>query len=835
MLIIVAFLCSCTLTHSQERIVRVDNALESPITYSCRDSIYANLQTKIVMLYGEAQVNYEGIELTADYIEMDLEKKTVLATYNLDKEGNKIGIPKFTEGAEELRAASLKYNFETEKAYIKELDTKQEENYLHMGIAKRQSNGDLHFLKGRFTTCDLEDPHYHFQLSKAVLVPEKRIATGPINLWVRGVPTPLGLPFSFIPTSEQKKTGIIFPQIVPFSNWGFGLQDLGYYFPIKKSDNIQTSFYGTLYSRGTFGVRNVTDYRKLYKYSGQFNLSFNRFRNPFPTNEILKKFTINWNHRQEAKANPYWKFNSQVNFISDNNSQTNLDIDNPDILNNSFNSDVNIVRTFPTLPFTLGLKTSLKQNSQSENIDLELPTFTFNVNRFFPFKSLRTNPVGGPKFYEKIGATYSVEAKNRVVFTDTLLSQTNFGAIQDQFKNGFFQRFMLTTAVPIFDSRATITPSINYQSRGNFQGTRKFYDSSTQSIRDSLLNDQFGIVHNLSAKVALTSQLYAYYQFVGKNKTKMRHVITPNVSLSYAPNLDVFTSQTIQISPFEDTVVAYQPYANSLYADGRDGEQLLLSYNLNNTFEIKRRSLTDTIEDFTKTRIIDALSFGGSYNFLKDSLQFSDLRTSFRSTPFPSLSLVASGNFNLYGWNKVNGEGTNAFALKENGTIGRFVNTQLTTTYTIASKKSKEKIAKNAEKIDQNWESDYNYYRMHPHEILDFSIPWKISLSHNWYTRINTDSTQFAQRSRNQTQTIAVNADANFTKRWKIGVTSNYDIVNQELGQTAITLDRNMHCWQLGFRWVAAGVNQNFSLRLNATSALFKDAKLQLRKPPEFL
>ncbi|MGB0934142.1 MAG: putative LPS assembly protein LptD [Lishizhenia sp.] len=820
---------------AQERIIRVDNSLESPVTYSCRDSIYANLQTKIVFLYGAALVQYDGIELTADYIEMDLEKKTVTATYTTNEKGERVGIPKFKEGAEELTAASLKYNFETEKAYIKELDTKQEENYLHMETAKRQANGNMHFVKGRFTTCDLDDPHFHFQLSKAVLVPEKRIVTGPVNLWVRGVPTPLGLPFSFIPTSnDQKKTGILFPQVVPFSNWGFGLQDLGYYFPIKKSENIQTTLYGSLYSRGTFGIRNATQYKKLYKYNGQLNIGFNHFKSPFPSKNVLQKFTVNWSHRQEAKANPYWKFNSQVNFISDNNQITNLDAINDNILNNSFNSDINVVRNFPSKPFTLGLKTSLKQNSQSKNIDFELPTFTFNVQRFYPFKPLRRNPVGGAKFYEKIGATYNLEAKNRVIFADSLLANRDFESIQNQFKNGFTQRFMLTTALPIFKSRATITPSFDYATRGNFQATRKLYNANTGQILDTLVNNQFGLVHNTSVKLALTSQLYAYYQFIGKNKTKMRHVMTPNVSVSYAPNLDLTRSQNFTINN-TDSLVTYRPYANSLYADGLDGEQFLINYNLNNTFEIKRKNKRDTTEEFSKTRIIDALSFSGNYNFLKESFQFSDLRTALRSTPFPSLSIVASGNFNFYGWNEQNGTSIETFALKENGVLGRFMNTQITTTYTIANKKSKERIAQNSEKIDPNWEADYNYYRMNPHEILDFEIPWKISISHNWFSTINRDSTLFNDRNRNHTQTINIVADANFSKRWKIGINSNYDIVNQNLGQTRITLDRNMHCWQLGFSWGAAGINQNFLLRLNATSALFKDAKLEFRKPPEFL
>lgn len=820
---------------TQERIVRVDNALESPVTYSCRDSIYANLQTKVVFLYGEALVLFEGIELTADYIEMDLENKTVTATYTTNQDGERVGIPKFKEGAEELTAASLKYNFETEKAYIQELDTKQEENYLHMAVAKKQANDQIHFLQGRFTTCDLKDPHFHFQLSKAVLVPEKRIVSGPVNLWVRGVPTPLGLPFSFIPTSnDQKKTGILFPQIVPFSNWGFGLQDLGYYFPIKNSDKIQTTLYGSLFSGGTFGVRNETQYKKLYKYNGRLNIGFNRFKSAFPSQNILQKIVVQWSHKQEAKANPYWRFNSSVNFISDNNQTTSFEDENETLLNNSFNSDINLSRTFPTLPITIGLKSSLKQNSISKNIDLELPTFSFDVQRFFPFRVLRTNPIGGAKFYEKIGFTYNLESQNNVSFADSLLKNRDFQSIQNQFKNGFYQTIKVNTAIPIFKNRATITPSFNYATRGNFQATRKFFDPTLDQVKDSLVNNEFGLVHNASARLDITSQVYAYYQFIGKNKTKMRHVITPNLGLNYSPNLDLYRDQTLTINSI-DSVFNFRPYANSLYRDTDDGESFLLTYSINNTFEIKRKNTRDTTEEFTKTRIIDALSVRGNYNFLKDSLQFSNINVAFRSSPIPSLSFVASGNFNIYGWDEENGEGSNNFAFRENGQLGRFLTTQLVTTYIVASKKSKEKIAKNADNVDSDWEADYNYYRLHPHEILDFEIPWKVSFSHSWFTNINTDSAQFVARNRRHTQTIAVTADANFTKRWKVGINTNYDLVNQKLVQTRVTLDRNLHCWQLGFSWIPAGVNPSFSLRLNATSALFKDAKLELRKPPEFL
>ncbi|MDX1653486.1 MAG: putative LPS assembly protein LptD, partial [Brumimicrobium sp.] len=367
--------------------------------YSCTDSIVADLKSGKISLYGDARVEFEGIILTAGLIEMDMEKNEVYAIYQFDADSNRIGIPKFEEGTESFTAASIRYNFETKKGYIEELKTQQEEMYLHMGVAKRHTNDEIHFTEGKFTTCELDEPHFHFALSKAVMVPDERIATGPMNLWVQGIPTPLGLPFSIIPTKDRETSGLIFPMFVPTSQYGFGLQDLGYYFPIKQSEQIQTTVFASLYSQGTFELRNQTDYRRRYKFTGMLNLGYGSFRQPFPNDSIrLQKITVQWNHQQEAKANPYWNFNSRVNFVSDNNGQTTLDPLSDQYFQNQFNSDINLVRTFPGKPVTMGLKSALKQNSVSGNIDIDLPTFTTNVNRFFPLKVFRNNNIGSRKF-----------------------------------------------------------------------------------------------------------------------------------------------------------------------------------------------------------------------------------------------------------------------------------------------------------------------------------------------------------------------------------------------------------------------------------------------------
>lgn len=781
-------------------------------------------------MYGAAIVKYEGITMTADLIEMDTEKKEVYCVYTLDEDGNRVGIPKFEDGSESFTAATIRYNFGTEKGYIEELKTQQEEMYLHMGVAKRQKNEEVHFTQGKFTTCDLDDPHFHFQLSKAVMVPNERIATGPMNLWVKGIPTPIGLPFSVIPTKDKEaENGLLIPMITPVSQYGFGFQDLGYYFPIKKSELIQTAFYGSLYSRGTFEIKNQTDYKKKYKYSGNLNLGYSSFRQPFPADSIRRqKIVVQWRHQQEAKANPYWRFNSSVNFQSDNNGKTNLDPLNPQYFQNNFNSDINLIRSFPGKPVTIGLKAALKQNSASGNLDADLPTLNVNINRFFPFKGLRKNNIGGDKFYEKIGVTYDLEAKNRAIFADTLLSKRRFDLIENEFKNGIQQRLAVSYPLQLFKKTVTLNTTANYSLRMNFQSVDKRYDSGSGTIVNDTLQG-LGLSQDASFRSALSTNLYAYYNFVGNSGMKMRHVITPNISMSFQPNTSSYKTETL--GPLNQEVY-YSPYENSLYTEGAGRDIGLISYSLNNTFELKHRNRNDTIgEEFKITRIIDAFSISGNYDIFKDSMQFSDISLQLRIAPVKGLSVVSRAGISPYAWDN-NGIAYDKYALKNGQGLGRLASANVSTTYTFTSAESRDKINNTQEKMGDHWGADYQYYAMNPHEVIDFAIPWKINLTHTFFVNINNID---PSERYNQNQNIIVSGDLSFTERWKLGLNSSYDLKAMNLTQTRLSLSRDMHCWQLSFFWTPIGGQQSFLIRFNATSALFQSAKLELRKPPEFL
>ena len=818
------------LSQIQDTIILNESAVDKPIYYSATDSIYSDLRKKQIHLYNNAKVDNGETKIDAGYILIDLNKNEVYATHIYDDDSNRVQLPKFSDGQEELTASSIRYNFDTKKGYIEEVAIKQDENYLYMEIAKRHANEDIHFKKGRFTTCDLEEPHFHFQLSKAVMVPGKRIVSGPMNLWIKGVPTPLGLPFSVIPQVEDKSKGLIFPEIELLSSYGFGFRDLGYYIPIN--DRLQTTFYGTLYSRGSWGIRNQTDYAKRYKYAGKFELGFQQLKSDFPNNINNNKLTLTWNHTKNPKSSPYWKFTSRVRFISDNNSKSDIDQSTDDYFQNSFNSDINLTRAFPGKPVTAGAKISLRQNGISQNISLTAPVVNVNVSRFFPFKKLIKKSGGFAELASRFGVTYNFEGQNKTMFGDSLLDNGDFNRIGQQFQNGFNQSVTIQTTAALFKNTWKLTPSVSYGNKMNFQQTRKRHDA----INNTFVNDtlqQFGMSHSLSLNSQLTTTLFSYYKFIGKREPLLRHVLTPSFTFSYIPSLNASITDSVGV---DLAPITYSPFERSLYSSGVQNTkgQMLLNFGFNNTFELKRKSDKDTITGYKKTRIIDAFSINGSYDFFKDSMNLSDIRLSMRINPITWLNFVASSSFSPYGWVDSTGAKLSQYASATNGVLGRLTTNNLSTSITLTSKESREKLKDNVGSVATNWNSDYEYYRLHPELIVSFEIPWKVSFSHVYQLNVNQNRSPSSPDKWNKIQTLMMNGDVSFTKRWKLVSAINFDIQTKAVTNARFGLTRDMHCWALAFNWTPIGGNKSFLFSIKSTSKLFTDAKLELRKPPAF-
>lgn len=830
LLIMLGFASGYSQSIEKDTLVLNDDDFEDPIFYGAEDSIYTDVKNEVIHLYKAAFVDNGDVRMDAGYIMIDLKNNEVLAAYRYDEDSNMVELPHFTDGGDEITAQKIRYNFKTEKAFIEELAIQQDENFLYMGVAKRQANEEIHFLKGRFTSCNLEEPHYHFQLSKAVMVPDKRIVSGPMNLWILGVPTPLGLPFSIIPQMEDKTQGLMFPEIVMPSTFGFGFKDLGYYIPIN--DNLQTTVYGSLYSRGSWGVRNRTDYAKRYRYTGYLDLGFQQFRRGFPDSTFTNKSTVQWQHSKDVKSNPYWNFRSNVNFQSDNDTKNNLDPNNDQYFNNSLNSDIIISRNFPGKPLKMGAKLSLRQNSISENVSLSSPVINANMTRIFPFKKvIKPGKSNGLKeLLRSFSVTYNFEGQNRATFGDSLIPQRDFAGINSSFMNGISQDTKLQTTASVFKNTLKITPSLSYNNYMNFQQIERDYDLLTSTVNTDT-TQQFGMAHDLRINASMTTVLYSYYRYIGKNKPILRHVMTPSLSYSFRPNLN-----TVKTYITATDTIEYSPFENSLYSIRSTSNQQIVTFGINNTFELKRKSEKDTVDGFKRTRIIDALSITGSYDIEDTITPLSDISMSMRISPISFLNIVTNANFSPYNWNDTTGATLTDYAIQsDRNTLGRFTTVNLTTSLTFTSKKGRERLKNAVDNIDQNWNADYNYYYLHPEEFLDFEIPWKMTFSHVYTISANQNISEFNSKRLNQVQTLMMQADVSFTKRWKISTRTNLDLMTTKITNSRVSLVRNMHCWMLSFDWTPIGLNKSFVFSLRSTSSLLQDVPINLRKPPTFL
>lgn len=792
----------------------------SIITYSARDSIYSDLRKKQVHLYGDAKLNYEGVDMTADYLLIDLKKNEVLASYTLDSLGRRVGQPLFIDNADTLKAASIRYNFETKKGYIQEAAIKQDEYYLSMEVAKRQPNEDVHFIHGKFSTCNLEEPHYHFALSKAVMIPDKRIVSGPINLWIMGVPTPLGLPFAMIPLQKQKerKNGFIMPQYSLASAYGMGLQDLGYYFPI--SERFQTIAYVTAFSRGSFGFRNYSEYSTKYKYNGNFNLAYTRFRYGYPDSTVFGTTSINWVHNQDPKLNPNWSFSANVNFNSNStNKQTLNTVNNPQYFNNTLNSDIRLGKRFGSLPISADLKLSMRQNSTTKMIDLTSPVFNFQTtNRIFPFK----------KVNKVVGFSYSNEVQNRSTFRDRYLKNGNFDSIGHHFRNGITQNVNVQATFSILKSTIRITPSATYKQIYNFQSIRKVMDANHVVQVDTI--GQGGFSHSFTSSVSMTSNLYSYYRFVGKRKTLLRHVMTPTVSFNYTPSIQQ------GIAEYRDSVlnkdVKYSIFERSLYSEYVTKSSGRIIFGVNNTFELKQKSEKDTVTGFKKTRLIDNFFLSTDYDMFKDSMNWGDLNMRMVINPNEFINLTITANHSWYAWNDTTGRIKKEYAFRTKQGIGRITTASFATSLVLTTKKSRERLQKISNKMSNTWNPQYQQWILNPNQMVYFEIPWKLTIDHIFSLNLNSDTATFRNKRYLPTNTVTLSGDVSITPNWKIGARMLYDVDNRAISNFNINLYRNIHCWNVTFNWTPIGTNKNFTIGLRGNASMLQNANVNIRKPP---
>lgn len=794
-----------------------DDFLESPIFYDARDSAIYDALNEKVLLYGAAVVKYDDIQLEADYVEYSFADNTVFASGVEDTSGTIVGKPIFRDGDQEFQPLTLSYNFKTKKGFIEEVITQDGEFYLHAKETKRQENEWVHLRKGKFTTCDKENPHYHFQLSKAILIPDDKVVSGPVIMKIRKVPTPLALPFGFFPNKRTSSHGILIPAYGNGGDLGYFFRDAGYYIPIGQW--ADTKILGDIYTRGSWTIRNITNYKKRYKFAGNLNVSYATLRQGFrelPSFSESREFFVRWQHSQDRKARPGTSFSASVNAGSRNNFTNNINSSQQDFLTNTFQSNIRWSKSWQGQPYNLSVNMRHTQNSRTGNVDFTLPAVAFTVSRFYPLQNL-SKGVGKKKWYEMLGVNYSANFDNRLSVQDTELSIPNLGNLTSRFRNGIRHNMNINTSLKL--GYVTVNPTISITDRWYFDYLRLSLDDDLNSQRDTVSG--FRNAPDLSMSVNANTRIYGT---VITSKTgalrAIRHVITPSVGFSFRPDMG-----TEESGLFGDGGVplTYNPYSIGIFGVPNSNRSGAITFGFINNLEAKVRDRSGEKESSKKIILLDNLRVNSAYDLFRDSLNFSNINLSAFTSLGKNLSLNYNSSYSPYDRDSL-GITIDRYLLETQNRLGRLTNANLAVNMNLRSTEFKGK--KDTRNVS---DEDLEIVERNPGAFVDFSIPWNLNLAYS--LRLNKIWDVESQRDTNRvTQSILFNGDFTIFKNWKIGFNSGYDFVAKELTPTTLNLYWDLHCWEFTATYIPFGLRQSYAIQLNIKSSTLKDLKLQRRR-----
>lgn len=794
--------------------IQKKSALEAKVDYHAMDSIVFDAKGKVLYLYDTAQINYQEIELQANFIEINMEKKELWGKGAVDSLNKMTGKPHFKQGEQSFDALEIGYNFETKTGLIKEAFTNQGEIYLHAEVAKKDSNDMIYVKNVKFTTCtDPDHPHYYVQATRGKVVKDKLVVTGPAILKIADVPTPLMVPFGFFPNEKKQTSGLILPTYGEIARYGFFLKGLGYYFAINDKMNLTVA--GDIYTSLSFGVRAKFGYNKKYKYNGEISLGFSQFQ--FGDPEIGAEFnpqrdvSFTWKHNHDPKSNPTVTFQAAVDVKTGGYQQLNA-TNVPGIVQNQFNSNISFSKSFRGTPITLTIAARHSQNTANKTISITLPDIVFNVMRFNPFK--RKKQIGELRWYENIGLTYTMNITNNINTIDTLLVKDPLRELL-RMNNGVKQTITMNTNLKLFKF-FTFTPSVNYTEKWHFANLNKFYDPTTLSIQQDTVHGFF-TTREMNATATLTTILYGMFTFRKGNLKAIRIVTTPVITANFRPNLG---DQITGYYGPGGTYISYSPNQIGVFGASASGMSGTVGFNLNNNIEMKVVNKKDTITGTKKIPILDVLNLSMLYDFAKDSLNLSPLAISGRTTLFNMLGLNFVFAFDPYAYtvNSTTGVANriNSFSW-QNGQGGmRLTTASLNLTFNFKGQSTRSGSATNGmndqEKKIANDPSMYDY--------VDFNVPYTFAVGYNIVYTKPLDKEII-------THAINFSGDFNITKKWKIGFTLNYDIQNNQISTSQISLYRDLHCWDMSFQIIPFGVRQSYMFTIKVKSALLQMLKLQ--------
>ncbi len=828
------------------------NSIDAPVTFSSDDSLVYDATAKRAFLYGNSNVKYQNMDLKSDRVQMSLDSNLVHATGKADTTGKLIGKPVFVMGKDTYESDTISFNFKTKKGFINSVYTAQEDGFLTSEKSKRDSSGVLYLQHGRYTTCDQEHPDFYIALSRAKVRPGKDVVFGPAYLVVADVPLPLAIPYGFFPFTKSYSSGFIMPSYGDESSRGFYLRDGGYYFAIN--DKWDLKLLGEIYTKGSWGLSAASNYRKRYKYSGSFFFSYQNTKNGdkgMPDYAEQTSFKLQWSHRQDAKANPYTSLSASVNFASTSYERNNLSsMYNPQSYTQSLRtSSVSWSSSFSSIGLTLSGTANLSQNMIDSTVSLSLPDLNIAVSRFYPFK--RKHMAGKERWYEKISVSYTGQLQNSIDTKESKLFKSNL--IKD-WRNAFRHEIPIQANFTLF-KYININPSFNFTDRMYTNKETQSWDKENQeAVRDTTYG--FYNVYDWRMSVSASTKLYGFWvpsrKIFGDKIQAIRHVLSPQVSFSYAPDNGSRYYETYQKTNPDGSVelVEYSPFQNSLYGIPSRGKTGSITFDLGNNLEMKIKSDKDST-GFKKISLIDEFGLNMGYNMADKERPWSDLTMRIRLKWWKNYTFNLNAVFATYAYElDENGNpyvGTHTEYSK--GRFGRFQGMSQNISFTLTPEKIKKWFGggddEDKEKDEENEDTDNTDIESNVDDDLvrgqhgaekesagkaetdedgymKFSMPWSLTFGYGISMRENTGG-KFNKKTMRYpykfTQTLNFSGNIRISDGWNISFSSGYDFENKEMSMTTASLQRDLHCFNMSCSVVLAPyTSYNFSFRCNAAT-----------------
>lgn len=818
------------------------SALDSQVNYSSNDSILFDIAEKKVYLYGDAEIKYEEVDIKANYIEISFGENLLFASGVKDSTGEIVGKPVFSEKDKSFRSDTMQYNFETKKGIIKQVITEEGEGYLHGSKIKRMPDENINIIHGKYTTCSLDDPHFYIGFNRAKVIPENKIVTGPVFLYIENVPLPVVLPFGLFPNKKGQQSGILIPTYGESANRGFFLENGGYYFGINEF--VDLALRGSIYTRGSWALKTLSNYNKRYKYNGSFDLNYAvniDGEKDLPGYSKGKDFFIRWSHTQDAKARPNSRFSANVNAGSSNYNKYNPS-SSTDYLSNTFQSNIAYQTTlFSKYNFSANIRHS--QNTINKTVDLSLPEIAFSANRFYPFR--KQNRVGKQKWYENINVGYNMNAKNDLSTYDSLFFSEQ--SIKN-FRNGMKHTIPINSSVKVL-KYFSLNNAINYNERWYIKTIDRNWSDGINPI-DSTLGyvktdtvSGFKAARDFNFSTSLNTKLYGMFQFKKGPVKAVRHVITPSVGFTYQPDFGLYKwgNYRYYLREGVQEPIKYSIFETGLFGSPPPNKSGNINWSLANNLEMKIKAKNDTVEEFKKIVLIDNFTISGAYDVAKDSLNFSKILMSGRTVLFKNFDIRYVAALDPYITDSL-GRNLNVLEWDRNRRLARMSNSEWAfgLNWNYASKDKKTSSSTSAangavgnvptanNKVSQE---EKDMVKNHPEAYVDFNIPWTINLAYTLrYTNAYIYTVYPPENQKKYIQTLSFYGDVNVTPKWKIGFRSGYDFENKEISYTTVDIYRDLHCWELKFNWILTGYRKSWNVTINVKSAVLQDLKLTKKK-----